>query len=97
MITRDFDRQINPKTIKRKARHKRIESTLRYDHTDDTNLIKHFELEHQKISDLSNKDKAQIMFDRFLEGELDIESFKLGLSFLLEKEHDKFKEGVGYV
>jgi len=34
-ITLDFNKQVNPKIIQRKARHKKIETTLRYDHVSD--------------------------------------------------------------
>ena len=34
-IALDFNKQVNPKIIQRKARHKKIETTLRYDHVSD--------------------------------------------------------------
>lgn len=34
-ITLDFNKQVNPKIIQRKARHRKIETTLRYDHVSD--------------------------------------------------------------
>ena len=42
-ITLDFNNQVNPKIIQRKARHKKIETTLRYDHVSDEMVKKYFE------------------------------------------------------
>jgi len=42
-ITLDFNKQVNPKIIQRKARHKKIETTLRYDHVSDDMVRKYFE------------------------------------------------------
>ncbi|MGC9308789.1 MAG: hypothetical protein ACP5FL_08465 [Thermoplasmatota archaeon] len=38
-----FSNHVNPKIIQRKARHKRIESTLRYDHTTDAMVMEHWD------------------------------------------------------
>ncbi|MFO8133669.1 MAG: tyrosine-type recombinase/integrase, partial [Thermoplasmatota archaeon] len=43
VITNNFNNQVNPKIIQRKARHKRIESTLRYDHTTDAMVMEHWD------------------------------------------------------
>ena len=42
-ITLDFNKQVNPKIIQRKARHRKIETTLRYDHVSDDMVREHFE------------------------------------------------------
>jgi len=42
-ITNDFNNNVNPKIIQRKARHRKIETTLVYDHTTDEMVRKHFE------------------------------------------------------
>jgi integrase len=42
-ITLDFNKQVNPKIIQRKARHRKIETTLRYDHVSDDMVRKYFE------------------------------------------------------
>lgn len=39
----DFNKQVNPKIIQRKARHRKIETTLRYDHVSDDMVRKYFE------------------------------------------------------
>lgn len=41
-ITLDFNKQVNPKIIQRKARHKKIETTLRYDHVSDDMVKDYF-------------------------------------------------------
>jgi len=41
-ITLDFNKQVNPKIIQRKARHKKIETTLRYDHVSDDMVREYF-------------------------------------------------------
>ena len=96
VITNDFNRNINPKIIQRKARHKKIESTLRYDHTTDEMVIKHFETQRLKIDNLTNKDKMRILFNKYIAGEVDIETFKQSLDLLSEKER-KYYEGIEYV
>jgi integrase len=44
-ITLDFNKQVNPKIIQRKARHRKVETTLQYDHVNDEMVKKHFENE----------------------------------------------------
>ena len=92
----DFNKNVNPKIIQRKARHKKIESTLRYDHTSDEMVRKHFESQRIGIDDLDDKGKARLLFNRYLSGEVDIETFKQGLEVLTEKERKHYVE-VGYV
>lgn len=90
VITSDFNKQVNPRIIQRKARHKNIETTLRYDHTDDKMVREHFEKQTLNIdtSSLCDKEKTKIMLDRFLKGEIDIETYKRSLDLL----HDKHRE-----
>jgi len=42
-ITLDFNKHVNPKIIQRKARHQKIETTLRYDHVSDDMVRDYFE------------------------------------------------------
>lgn len=42
-ITCDFNKQVNPKIIQRKARHRKIEITLQYDHVSDEMVREYFE------------------------------------------------------
>lgn len=42
-ITCDFNKQVNPKIIQRKARHRKIETTLQYDHVSDELVREYFE------------------------------------------------------
>lgn len=48
-ITLDFNKQVNPKIIQRKARHHKIETTLRYDHVSDDTVREYFESFQQGI------------------------------------------------
>jgi len=41
-ITCDFNKQVNPKIIQRKARHSKIETTLQYDHVSDEMVREYF-------------------------------------------------------
>jgi integrase/recombinase XerD len=97
VITNDFNKNINPRIIQRKARHKNIESTLRYDHTDDLMVKDHFKKISSEINieDLSNEDKSKLMFDRYLNGEIDVDTLKRGLELLHGKQKDF--EVAGYV
>lgn len=92
-ITSDFNKQINPRIIQRKARHKNVETTLRYDHTDDTMVREHFKRQAFSIdtNSLSDKEKTKLMLDRFLSGEIDIETYKRSLD-LLHKKHQEFDD-----
>jgi len=47
-ITCDFNKQINPKIIQRKARHSKIETTLQYDHVSDDMVKEYFQRENFK-------------------------------------------------
>lgn len=48
-ITLDFNKQVNPKIIQRKARHRKIETTLRYDHVSDDMVREYFEKQQPKL------------------------------------------------
>jgi site-specific recombinase XerD len=55
-ITLDFNKQVNPKIIQRKARHRKIETTLRYDHVSDDMVRDYFnKFISGLITDLNNK------------------------------------------
>jgi integrase len=41
-ITLDFNKQVNPKIIQRKARHRKVETTLQYDHVSDDMVKEYF-------------------------------------------------------
>ena len=81
-ITNDFNSNVNPKIIQRKARHKNIKSTLIYDHTDDEMVRKHFELQHMNTKNMDKNDKGKILLDYLLQGEIDFATFKEGIIFL---------------
>jgi len=60
-ITLDFNKQVNPKIIQRKARHRKIETTLRYDHVSDDMVKEYFQKQQLKFKhtdvDYKNEEK----------------------------------------
>ena len=96
-ITDGFNKQINPKILKRQARHKRIETTLRYDHTSDIMTKEYFNRVQRKlnIEDLTPEDKVKVWLDKLLSEEIDLKTFKTGLDCLLPKKDQG--EDIGYV
>jgi hypothetical protein len=54
---RVYLKNINPRIIQRKARHKNIETTLRYDHTDDEMVRRYFERQQLNIEMLTDEEK----------------------------------------
>jgi integrase/recombinase XerD len=96
-ITCDFENRINPKIIKRKARHKRIETTLRYDHTDDEMVRRHFEERDFNLEHMSDDEKQRVLFNRYIQGEIDINMLKQGLETLECKINQKDNQQIGYV
>ena len=94
-ITNDFNKNINPRIIQRKARYKNIETTLRYDHTDDEMVKRHFYQQKPSFGSLNEEDKTRVMLDRFLKGEIDLETYKQSIDLLHKK--DKDSNVVGYV
>ena len=95
VITNDFNKNINPRIIQRKARHKNIETTLQYDHTDDEMVKRHFTQQTTPFGSLNDEDKTRVMLDRFLKGEIDLETYKQSMDLLHRK--DKDSHVVGYV
>jgi site-specific recombinase XerD len=49
-ITDGFNQQMNPKILQRQARHKNIETTLRYDHSTDEMVKDYFNRKQEKIN-----------------------------------------------
>ncbi|MCJ7571054.1 MAG: site-specific integrase [Candidatus Thermoplasmatota archaeon] len=94
-ITNDFNKNINPRIIQRKARHKNIETTLRYDHTDDEMVKRYFNQQKPSFGSLDNEEKTRVMLDQFLKGEIDLETYKQSIDLLHKKDRDS--GGVGYV
>jgi len=54
VITDGFNKQMNPKILQRQARHKRIETTLRYDHTTDKMTKEYFNKLQGKFNNETN-------------------------------------------
>jgi hypothetical protein len=59
VITNDLNNRVNPRIVQRKARHRKIESTLRYDHCSDEMIREHFERNMAHRSETSASSKNQ--------------------------------------
>lgn len=84
-ITDYFNQKVNPKIIQRQARHRKIETTLRYDHAADE-MVKEFYNQiqrHPNLDMLDNREKAKIWLNKLLAGEIDLKTFKEGIDILL--------------
>jgi len=73
------------------ARHKYIETTLRYDHTDD-GTVKEFLDREYKLQAIENADKdglkeAAEVLQRLIDGEIDIKELAKEIESLKHKEH----------
>ncbi|MCU0849747.1 MAG: site-specific integrase [Candidatus Thermoplasmatota archaeon] len=98
VITRYFDENVNPKTIQRMARHKYIDTTLRYDHTDDTTVRdfldrRHGEPTEGRGEDDDLKQTAEIL-QRLIDGEIDVKELAKEIKSTKRKEH---KDDVAYL
>ena len=90
-ITDGFNQKVNPKILQRQARHRKIETTLRYDHTAD-NMVKEYYNQVQKcqnIDAMDYKEKARVWLDKLLAGEIDTKTFKNGIDILLPNRTKK--------
>ncbi|MEA2054589.1 MAG: tyrosine-type recombinase/integrase [Candidatus Thermoplasmatota archaeon] len=85
VITDGFNQNVNPKILQRQARHRKIETTLRYDHTTDKMVKDYFNSTQRQpdIDALNPNDKAKVWLDKMLSGEIDLKTFKSGLDVLL--------------
>jgi len=88
-ITNDLNNHVNPKIVQRKARHRRLESTLRYDHTSDDMVKEHFREVYNvdNVQSLKPNDKIRVMLDRYIAGEIDKETFKSSIDILVPEKH----------
>jgi hypothetical protein len=55
----------------------------------------HFYQQNPSFRSLSNEDKTRVMLDRFLKGEIDLDTYKQSMDLLHKK--DKDSEVFGYV
>jgi len=96
-ITDGFNQQVNPEILQRQARHKRIETTLQYDHTSDKMTRDYFnrKQKHLNMDNLEPEDKAKIWLDKLLANEIDLKTFKTGIDVLLPNKQRG--ESIGYV
>ena len=95
-ITEGFNQQVNSKILQRQARHKNIETTLRYDHTSDKMARDYFNrVQSENMDTLSPDDKAKVWLDKLLANEIDLKTFKTGIDVLLP--HRRKDEDIGYI
>ena len=100
-ITNLFNENVNPKIIQRMARHRHIETTLRYDHTND-NIVREFldkqnhKEEFRENNEIRIQDKALTLVDKLISGDLDNETFKKGLE-ILKLQNDEKEDLISYV
>lgn len=85
-ITDGFNQQINPKILQRQARHKHIETTLRYDHASDQ-MTKEFFNRKQRQQPM-NEQKCenknhQLSVAGVSSNQIDLKTFKMGMDVLL--------------
>jgi len=94
-ITDGFNRLVNPRILQRQARHKNIETTLRYDHTSDKMTKDYFnKVQSKNIDTLSAEDKARVWLDKLLSNEIDLKTFKTGMDVILPPRRKD--EDIGY-
>jgi hypothetical protein len=95
-ITEGFNNQVNPRILQRQARHKKIETTLRYDHTSDEMTKEYFnKVQSKDIDTLSPEDKAKVWLNKLLSNEIDLKTFKTGIDVILPPRRKD--EDIGYI
>lgn len=98
VITNYFNENVNPKTIQRMARHRYIETTLRYDHTDDMTVKEFLDRKNNKPKATINDDsdglkEATEVLQRLIDGDIDIKELAKEIKSLKHKEH---KDDIAY-
>ena len=101
-ITNKFNDGVPPRLIQIQSRHRNIETTLRYDHTD-LKMAREFfnktqrkDVDTNKILDLTNiksDDKARMWLEKYLANQIDINTFIEGLDVLLPDRRKHKQEG----
>ena len=81
------------------ARHKKIESTLRYDHTDDRTVREFLDRRNNEPQATQNTERAELketaeMLQRLINGEIDIKELAKEIESLKHKEH---KDDMAYI
>jgi len=81
------------------ARHKYIETTLRYDHTDDMTVKEFLDRQYNKPQAIENADKdglkeAAEVLQRLIDGEIDVKELAKEIESLKHKEH---KDDIAYI
>ncbi|HUS98787.1 MAG TPA: hypothetical protein VMY59_00515, partial [Candidatus Thermoplasmatota archaeon] len=95
-ITDGFNQHANPKFLQRQARHKKIETTLLYDHTTDEMTKEYFnKIQSTNIENLSSDEKAKVWLDKLLSNEIDLKTFKTGIDVILPPRRKD--EDIGYL
>jgi len=84
-ITQQFNDRVNPTIIKRQARHRKIETTLLYDHSDEQMVKDHYNKLQNKqpnTDHLDKEDEIELLYKRYKSGEIDPKTFKRNLDVL---------------
>lgn len=99
-LTLRFNDKVNPQTLQRLARHRDILSTLIYDHSNDEDALRYLKNQSSEkdFTNLSPKQKAQVLLDRLFKGEIDQHTFDAGLELLKPdfEIEQKSQRDVGY-
>ena len=95
-ITNDFNQQINPRILQGQAGHKKIVTTLLYDHIRGFIAKKYFnKIQTINIKQMNTEDKARIRLDKLRTVKKDLKTFKTGIDVLLTKKRKG--DEIGYV
>ena len=96
-ITRKFEERVNPRVIQRMARHRNIKTTLIYDLTDENSVREYFQQQNTiDIQNLSPRDKARLLLDKYLSGEIDPDTYKTGVD-TLKQIKEKHLHDINYI
>lgn len=84
-ITDGFNQKANPRVLQRQARHKKIETTLRYDHTSDDMVKEYYNRKQAQVDvdNLTSEGQARVWLNKLLANEIDLKTFKEGMDVLL--------------
>lgn len=97
-LTQGFNHHTNPDILRRQARHKDIETTLRYNHTTDEMVKQHFNtIQNIDPQQLKPRDRLQRYFELYEKGEIDKRTLKAAIDTLSPEHRGKGSEDIGYL
>lgn len=97
-ITREFDRGVNPRVIQKRARHKDISTTLRYNHKIEKDIVDYLHSPQytKEVEHLPFDEQVQLLAEKVVKGEMPWEIYQQIRSDLEQKHRVKGGE-IGYV